>query len=179
MTTPPGIGAPDVTMIVVAAVAANGVIGDGGDLVWRNSEDMKRLKARTMGHTLVMGRKNFESIGRPLPGRRTVVLTRQPGWHHDGVIVVHDADAGLDEALDRIVRETGDPQVFIFGGGEIYAALMDRADELELTEIDDDHSGTVFFPEWDRTEWNEVSRDVRDGFAWVSYRRKAPRPASR
>jgi dihydrofolate reductase len=157
------------TVILVASVAANGVIGRGGDLAWRNSEDLRRLKTMTMGHTLVMGRRNYESIGRPLPGRRTVVLTRQPDWSADGVTVVHDAGPGLDAALDAITADTGDDTVFVFGGAEIYAALLGRVDVLELTEIDGELDGDVFFSAPDPDEWREESRERRDGFAWVRY----------
>ncbi|OJV26047.1 MAG: hypothetical protein BGO26_17535 [Actinobacteria bacterium 69-20] len=160
------------TMTVVAAVAANGVIGADGDLAWRNSADLRRLKALTMGHTLVMGRKNFDAIGRPLPGRRTVVLTRRADWAADGVTVVHDAGAELDAALAAIVADTGDTDVFVFGGGEIYAELIGRADALELTEIDAELPGDVFFPPVDWAEWTEVRREAQDGFAWVRYERR-------
>ncbi len=159
-------------MTVVAAVAANGVIGANGDLAWRNSADLRRLKALTMGHTLVMGRKNFDAIGRPLPGRRTVVLTRRADWAADGVTVVHDAGRELDAALASIVADTGDPEVFIFGGGEIYAELIGRADALELTEIDAELPGDVFFPAVDWAQWAEVRREAQDGFAWVRYERR-------
>lgn len=166
-------------LIVVASVAANGVIGRDGDLAWRNSADLKRLKAMTMGHTLVMGRRNFDSIGRPLPGRRTVVATRQPNWSWEGVTVVHSTGAELDAALRRIVRDTGDPVVFVFGGGEIYSSLIDRAQVLELTEIATDIEGDVFFPAFDRKEWREAAREQQDGFAWVRYERRADNsPAS-
>lgn len=163
------------TFVAVAAVAANGVIGADGDLVWRNSADLRRLKDRTMGHTLIMGRRNFDSIGRALPGRRTVVLTRQPGWQADGVTVVGDAGGQLDAALDRIVRDTGDETFFVFGGGEIYRALWDRTDALELTEIAAELDGDVSFPEVDPAEWREVSREQQDGFAWVRYERARER----
>jgi dihydrofolate reductase len=160
------------TLVVVAAVAANGVIGADGDLAWRNSADLRRLKALTMGHTLIMGRKNFEAIGRPLPGRRTVVLTRQPDWNRPGVTVVHDAAAGLDAALGRIAAETGDDLFFVFGGGDVYRELLPRADVLELTEIDAALPGDVHFPPvaWDA--WSEVDRDRQDGFSWVRYVRR-------
>ncbi len=163
------------TMILVAAIAANGVIGVGGDLAWRNSADLRRLKAMTMGHTLIMGRRNSDSIGRPLPGRRTVVLTRQSDWHVPGVTVVHDATAGLDAELDRIVAETGDDTFFVFGGAEIYRELLPRADVLELTEIDAAVPGDVHFPPVTWADWAEVSREVQDGFSWVRYDRRAPR----
>jgi dihydrofolate reductase len=160
------------TMILAAAVAANGVIGVDGDLAWRNSADLRRLKAMTMGHTLIMGRKNFDSIGRPLPGRRTVVLTRQPDWRHDGVTVVHDAASDLDAALRRIVAETRDDTFYVFGGGEIYRQLLPRAEVLELTEIDAALPGDVHFPDVAWQDWVEMSRDRQDGFAWARYERR-------
>lgn len=163
------------TMILVAAIAANGVIGADGDLVWRDSADLRRLKAMTMGHTLIMGRKNFDSIGRPLPGRRTVVLTRQPDWHAPGVTVVRDAAAGLDAALDEIVAETGDDVFFVFGGGDVYRELLPRVDVLELTEIDAALPGDVHFPEVAWSDWVEVRRDRQDGFSWVRYERRSQR----
>lgn len=163
-------------LIVTASVAANGVIGRDGDLAWRNSADLRRLKAMTMGHTLVMGRKNFDSIGRPLPGRRTVVVTRQADWTREGVTVVHDIGAEFDAALRRIVQETGDPLVFVFGGGEIYAGLIDRARVLELTEIGGRLEGDVYFPAVNRAEWRECSREEQDGFAWVRYERRIEPP---
>lgn len=159
-------------MIAVAAVAANGVIGRDGDLAWRNSEDLRRVKAMTMGHTLVMGRRNFEAIGRPLPGRRTVVLTRRPDWVAEGVTVVHDAGPGLDAALSAIATETGDDTVFVFGGAEVYAQLMDRVRVLELTEVDAALDGDVRFPAIDPADWREVARERREGFSWVRYERR-------
>ncbi|MEO7125900.1 MAG: dihydrofolate reductase [Nakamurella sp.] len=159
------------TMILAASVAPNGVIGVDGELAWRNSADLRRLKASTMGHTLIMGRKNYESIGRPLPGRRTVVLTRQRGWTVPGVIVVHDAAAELDAALDEIVAETGDDIFYVFGGGEIYRELLPRVDVLELTEIHAELRGDVYFPSVDYQQWTEVSRNPQDGFSWVRYQR--------
>lgn len=159
------------TLIVVAAVAANGVIGIDGDLAWRNSADLRRLKDMTMGHTLIMGRKNYDSIGRPLPGRRTVVLTRQREWQPGGVTVVHDAESELDAALAKIVTDSGDQTFFVFGGSHVYRELLPRADVLELTEIDAELPGNVVFPAVDWDQWREVSRDPQDGFAWVRYER--------
>src|SRR5699024_4249917 len=115
----PSRATPPLTFTAVASVAANGVIGAGGHLVWRNRDDLQHVKAMTMGHTLVMGRKNFESIGRALPGRRTVVLTRDRDWTAEGVTAVHDAGPGLDAVLARIATETGDGEVFVFGGAEV------------------------------------------------------------
>ena len=93
-------------LTLLAAVAANDVIGRDGDLAWRNSEDLRHVKAMTMGNVLLMGRRTFDSIGRPLPGRRTVVLTRQPDWSHDGVVVAHTVDDAV-LAADRVAAELG------------------------------------------------------------------------
>ena len=114
------------TVILVAAVGRNGVIGRDNDLPWRIREDLQHFKQLTLGHTLVMGRKTYDSIGRPLPGRRTVVVTRQLDWSADGVEVVHT----LEEAL----KYEGD--LYVAGGGEIYRQALPYADRLELTGYD-------------------------------------------
>lgn len=149
------------SIILIAAVGANGVIGRDNDLPWRIREDLQHFKQLTLGHTLVMGRKTYDSIGRPLPGRRTVVVTRQPDWAADGVQVVHT----LEEAL----KEEGD--LYVAGGGEIYRQALPYADRLELTEVDQSPTGDVTFPAFDRSDWTETARDPHDGFSFVSYRR--------
>jgi dihydrofolate reductase len=153
------------TVTLVAAVARNGVIGRSGDLAVRISEDLRRFKALTMGHTLVMGRKTWDSIGRALPGRRTIVVTRQPRWAAPGAEVAASVDLALALAL------AGDAEVFVVGGGEIYAQTIHRADALELTEVDAALDGDTYFPEIDRTAWAEAARESRDGFAFVRYER--------
>jgi dihydrofolate reductase len=150
------------TVILVAAVGANGVIGRDNDLPWRIREDLQHFKQLTLGHTLVMGRKTYDSIGRPLPGRRTVVVTRQPGWTADGVDVVHT----LEEALKY------DGHLYVAGGGEIYRQALPYADRLELTEVAQSPTGDVTFPSFDPADWTETARDPHDGFAFVSYRRR-------
>ncbi|MFC9689805.1 dihydrofolate reductase [Kribbella sp. NPDC056951] len=149
------------SIILIAAVGANGVIGRDNDLPWRIREDLQHFKQLTLGHTLVMGRKTYDSIGRPLPGRRTVVVTRQPDWAADGVQVVHT----LEEAL----KEDGD--LYVAGGGEIYRQAFPYADRLELTEVDQSPDGDVTFPAFDASDWTETARDPHDGFSFVSYRR--------
>ncbi len=149
------------SIVLIAAVGANGVIGRDNDLPWRIREDLQHFKQLTLGHTLVMGRKTYDSIGRPLPGRRTVVVTRQPDWSADGVRVVHT----LEEAL----TEGGD--LYVAGGGEIYRQALPYADRLELTEVDQCPAGDVTFPAFDRSDWTETARDPHDGFSFVSYRR--------
>jgi dihydrofolate reductase len=150
------------TVALIAAVARNGVIGVDGDLPWRLPEDLKRFKQLTLGHTLVMGRKTYDSIGRPLPGRATIVVTRQPGWTADGVRVAHSIE-------DALAQVEGD--AWVAGGGEVYAAAFPYADRLELTEVDLEPLGDAFFPGWDRSGWVEVGREQRDGFAFVTLTR--------
>jgi dihydrofolate reductase len=136
---------------VIAAVARNRVIGNGNQLPWRLPADLKRFKALTMGHVLIMGRKTFDSIGRALPGRTTIVITRDPTWKREGVEVAHS----LDEAL----AIAGAREVFIAGGAEIYAQSLARADRLQLTVIDADFEGDARFPEWDERAYQLVQRE--------------------
>jgi dihydrofolate reductase len=174
-------------IIVIAAVARNGVIGDGGRLPWRLPADMHHFRETTQGCPVIMGRKTWDSLPerfRPLPGRRNVVVTRNAAWHADGA----DAAASLDAALARVA---GAAKVFVIGGGELYALALPRADELVLTEIDTAFDGAdTFFPRFDRTAFIETERDPRtapDGirYAFVTYRRgaasarTAPRPGTR
>ena len=154
------------TVTLVAAVGRNRVIGRDNDLPWRLPEDLAHFKALTMGHTLVMGRRTFDSIGRPLPGRRTVVVTRRPDWTVEGVEVAHS----LPEAL-RLAVGDGDTEVFVVGGGQVYAEAMSVATRLLLTEIEQAPEGDTLFPEVNPADWSETSRDQRDGFAFVTYER--------
>jgi dihydrofolate reductase len=152
------------TITLIAAVSANGVIGREGDLAWRHREDLQRVKRLTLGRTLVMGRRTFDSIGRPLPGRRTIVITRQAGWAAPGVSVTHSVEEALEAARDT-------PEIVVFGGGELYAQLISRAHRLEITHIRDEIDGDTHFPAIDPTVWREVDREERGGFAWVTYTR--------
>ena len=149
------------SIILIAAVGQNGVIGRDNVLPWRIREDLQRFKQLTLGHTLVMGRKTYDSIGRPLPGRRTVVVTRQPDWSADGVDLTHS----VEEALKY------DGTLYVAGGGEIYRQALPYAEALELTEVDQSPDGDVTFPALDPATWTETARDPHDGFAFVSYRR--------
>jgi dihydrofolate reductase len=144
---------------VIAAVAENGVIGAGNKLPWRLPEDLKRFKALTMGHTLVMGRKTFDSIGRPLPGRTTIVITRDLAWTREGVTVAHNLD-------DAIALAQG--EVFIAGGGEIYAQAMARAERLYITHVKASVEGDTHFPAINDS-WRAVEREAHDGFDFVTY----------
>lgn len=154
------------TVTIVAAVAENGVIGRGGDIPWRLPGDLARVKRLTMGHVLVMGRRTYESIGRPLPGRTTVVVTRQANWRADGVLVAHD----LETAFELAARH--DSQVYVFGGADIYAGALDRTDRMVITWVDVAPEGDTRFPDVDWTQWDEASREAGVGFTVVEYERR-------
>jgi dihydrofolate reductase len=151
MTTKPP--APKIAMI--AAVARNGVIGREGGLPWRIPSDMGFFKRVTMGKPIVMGRKQFESVGRPLPGRANIVVSRQKTYRPEGVEVFSDFDAALDRAR-AVARTDGAKEVMIIGGGKIYALGMPVADRLYLTEVDAAPEGDTFFPQVDSERWQCV-----------------------
>ncbi len=155
-----------VEVVGIAAVARNGVIGADHDIPWRIPADWERFKALTMNHVLVMGRRTYDSIGRPLPGRVTLVVTRDRMWRSDGVRAVPT----LDEAFE-LAAELSPRTVFVAGGGEIYRAAWDRLTRLEITEVDAEPDGDVTFPTIDPAEWRETARTPHDGFAFVSYAR--------
>lgn len=153
-------------VVMVAAVARNGVIGDGPDIPWRLPGEQRLFKGLTWGHTLVMGRTTFESIGRPLPGRTTIVLTRSPDWTAEGVLVARD----LEEAL--ALADGLDGEVMVAGGGQVYAVALPVADEQVISEVDLEPAGDAFYPDFDRTEWVETSREHYDGYDRVTYSRR-------
>lgn len=155
------------TITLIASVAENGVIGADGDLAWRNSEDLRRFKSLTTGHPIVMGRRTFDSIGRALPGRRTIVVTRSAQWMADGVEVAHSMADALALA--------GDGDTFVIGGGEIYAQSIDLADRLEITHIEQALPGDTRFPAIALVDWERSRVQHREGFSFVTYRRR-PRP---
>ena len=158
---------------LVAAVARGGVIGRRGAIPWRIPEDMARFRERTTGHAVVMGRKTWDSLPErfcPLPGRRNVVVTRNPDWHADGA----ERAGSLDDAL-RVLED--EALVFVIGGAELYAEALPLVDELLLTEIDAEVEGDAFFPSWDRTAFEEASREQHVSetgtpFAFVTYERR-------
>jgi len=137
---------------LVAAVAANRVIGAGGKLPWRLPEDLRHFKALTLGHPVIMGRKTWESIGRPLPGRRSIVISRNSAYMAPGAEVV----TSLDDALGLC---DGAPEAFVIGGAELYRLALARADRLLITEIDHDFDGDTRFPAPDPAQWREAARD--------------------
>lgn len=159
------------TTTLVAAVARNGVIGVEGRLPWHLAGDLPRVKALTMGHVLVVGRVTYDSIGRPLPGRTTVVVTRQACWRpaneHTGAVLVA---ASADDALARAAEV--DDEIFVLGGAQIYAATLPSADVLDITWVDAEPHGDTYFPPVDWSQWSEVSRSAHDGWALARYRRR-------
>lgn len=136
---------------LIVAMQRNGVIGRDGDLPWHLSADLKRFKQLTMGHHIIMGRKTFESIGRLLPGRTSVVVTRQPDFQAAGAIVTHDVN-------DAIAAASDDEEAFIIGGAEIYHQALPLVDRIYLTEVEADVAGDARFPEFDRSQWTVVER---------------------
>lgn len=158
--------ATDKRIVLVAAVADNGVIGLDGDIPWRIPEDMKHFREVTTGNTLVMGRVTYESIGRPLPHRTNIVITRDPRWHAEGVVVVHS----LDEALAAAEAAPGD--VMVMGGAQIYEATMMLADVQILTEVHEEPEGDTYYPDFDRAEWQETRRDPHEGYDFVWLERR-------
>src|SRR5437763_776929 len=163
------------TISIIAIVAANGVIGRDNAMPWHMSTDLKRFKALTMGHHLIMGRKTFASIGRPLPGRTTIVVTRQDDFRADDAV----AAPSIDRALD-IAR--GDAEVFIAGGAEIYEQMIHRADRMYLTRVHADVEGDAFFPDFDDvTEWSLTDSEHHEPdeknplpYSFLTYERVAP-----
>jgi dihydrofolate reductase len=167
-----GITGPRISIIV--AVGRNGVIGRDGALPWRLPEDLKRFKALTMGHVMIMGRKTYESIGRLLPGRRSVIVSRQAGYAVEGATVA--------PSLAEAIAAAGEiPEVFVIGGGEIYRAALPSAHRLLVTEVDASPEGDAFFPAVDIAVWRETARVAHGpggtpdapGFAFVDYDRIA------
>jgi dihydrofolate reductase len=139
---------------IIVAMAKNRTIGINNTLPWRCPEDLKHFKALTMGHHMIMGRKTFDSIGKPLPGRTTVVVTRNQGLKIDGCIMAHS----LQEAIAACA---GDEEIFIVGGAELYAQALPLADTLYLTEIQQDVAGDAHFPAFDMNNWQETAREAR------------------
>jgi dihydrofolate reductase len=155
---------------LVASVARNGGIGRDGGLLVHLPGDLPRFKRLTLGAPIVMGRKTWQSIGRPLPGRRNIVISRDPTWHAEGA----EAATSLDEALAHAGPVD---RLSVVGGAEIYALALPRADGLELTEIDADLDADTFFPAWERSEFDEIARERHETaeglrYSFVSYRRR-------
>jgi dihydrofolate reductase len=168
-------------IVLIVAVADNGVIGANGAIPWRLKTDLRRLKAMTMGKPVVMGRKTFVSLRRPLPGRTNIVMTRDGDFRGPGAVVATSLEAAravaTGDALRRFVTE-----IAVIGGAEIYAQWMGCADRLEVTEVHARPAGDTRFPPIDKTVWEEVARvrnpagaDDNAEFSFVSYRRRKSR----
>lgn len=136
---------------IIVAMASNRTIGLNNTLPWHLPADLKHFKALTMGHHIIMGRKTYESIGKPLPGRTSVVVTRNADYSTPGVIVVHTLEAAIKACGD-------DKEIFVIGGAELYRQAINLADRIYLTEIDADISGDAYFTEFDRKLWQETER---------------------
>jgi len=141
---------------LIAALAKNRVIGIENHLPWRLPEDLAHFKALTLGHPILMGRKTFESLGRPLPGRTNIVITRNPDYCKDGCLVADSIPAALGLCADV-------DEVFFIGGAELYAQIIPLADRLYLTEVDVEAEGDAWFPDYDRSVFREVSRVSHTG----------------
>jgi len=145
----------DVKLSLIVAMAENRTIGRNNELPWRLSEDLKYFKSVTMGKPIVMGRKTFDSIGKPLPGRLNIVITRNTDWQHPGV----KAASSLQQAVAIAVEENPqDREVMVIGGEEIYRTALGQADRLYITRVQAKVEGDAFFPEYNESEWQEVSR---------------------
>lgn len=141
-------------VILVAAVAENRVIGNGPDIPWSIPGEQAEFKQLTMGHALLMGRTTFESIGRPLPGRTTIVLTSDRSWSHDGVLVAHSVQEALALADDL------EGELMVAGGAKVYDELLAHADLQMLTLVPLQPEGDALYPDYDATEWLEISREL-------------------
>jgi dihydrofolate reductase len=153
-------------LTLVAAYADNRVIGDRGRIPWHLSEDFAHFKTTTMGGVLVMGRATYDSIGRPLPGRTTIVVTRNRDWSADGVLVSHS----FADALDVAAGQAG--ETFVVGGAQLYEQALPLATHQVLTEVHLSPAGDTFYPAFDLDEWVETKREPRDGFTWVWWERR-------
>jgi len=166
-------------LVLVVAVAENGVIGRRGQMPWRISGDLKHFKAVTMGKPILMGRKTYDSIGKPLPGRTSIVLTRDKNWRAEGVLVGHSLDEVLKLANDD-AKKTDAREIAIVGGSALFEETLPIAAKIELTEVHASPEGDVLFPKYDRNAWRETRREGpmqgdKDEFAYsvVTLERKS------
>lgn len=139
-------------LTLIAAMSSNRVIGKNNELIWHLPADLKRFKSLTSGHHIIMGRKTFESVGRPLPNRTNIIVTRQEDYTVEGCIVVNSLEEGIQ-------KSSSDQQPFIVGGAEIYKQSLAYADKIELTIIDAEYDGDSYFPEIDLNKWKLVSEE--------------------
>jgi len=156
---------------LIVAMATNRTIGINKQMPWHLSADLKQFKKITMGHPIIMGRKTFESIGRPLPGRQNIVISRDISYQQEGCLVFNDLDAAVQHCADQ-------EEVFVIGGATLYAVTLERADRLYITQINQAFEGDTWFPEIDEADWLEVTReDINDDasvdfkYSFISYDR--------
>jgi dihydrofolate reductase len=159
---------------IIVAVSENGVIGLNNQLIWRLPDDLKRFKKLTLGHPMIMGRKTFESIGKPLPGRQSIIITRDKNFSFEGIIVVHS----LEDAIS-VAKGTGTDEAFFIGGGEIYQLVQPLCDKLYITEVHTITNGDTFFKIENPELWKEserISHDVDEkhalAFDFVDFEKK-------
>lgn len=162
-------------VVLIAALDRKRGIGKNNALLWHLPEDLQHFKRTTLGCPILMGRKTWDSIGRPLPGRLNVVITQNPNWRASGAEVAHSL-------ADALARVAGFPKVFVIGGGQIYCEALPLADALCLTEVDTQCDADTFFPEWSPAEFTQTRREAHQAqnglrYAFADYARLAPKPA--
>jgi dihydrofolate reductase len=151
-------------LTIIAAISENNVIGINGQLPWKIPEDLHRFKKLTMGNTIIMGRKTFESIGKPLPGRENIVLTRQPNYKEQGIILAH--------TIEEAIAISKNDSIYAIGGQEIYRATLPLANAMEITRVHRNYEGDTFFPEIDYSQWKLIDQEEWGDFSYMSYSRK-------
>lgn len=139
---------------IIAAMGRNRAIGFKNTLPWRLPADLQRFKQLTLGHHIIMGRKTYESIGRPLPGRTSIIITRQPDFQAEGCLIAHS----LDEAID-LAKSRGEQEAFIIGGAEIYAQALSKANRMYLTLVEAEPEADAFFPEFEEKAWEKTAEE--------------------
>jgi dihydrofolate reductase len=162
VVVPPHVGPKATRVYLVAAVAKNGVIGARGKLPWHLPEDLQHFKKLTLGHPILMGRRTWESLGKPLPGRENIVISRKPGFEAPGASVAASVEGAIALCM-------GEPVAFVIGGAGIYAASLPLADGLVLTEIDRDYAGDTRFPDWDRKAWRASQKETHTSSEGVRF----------
>jgi dihydrofolate reductase len=153
-----GTAVTEPRIALIWAMARNRVIGRGNTLPWRLPADMKHFRELTTGHPVLMGRKTFESLGRPLPNRTNIVITSDRHYAPQGCLVAHSPDEALALAVPHV--PPNDPEIFVIGGEQLYAQMLSRADRLYMTLVETDAEGDAWFPEIDLDKWREIERDL-------------------
>lgn len=159
---------------IIVAVSSNNVIGNKNQLIWHITEDLKHFKKTTLGAPVIMGRKTYESIGKALPGRKNIVITKKYNYKAEGCVLA----CSLEDAI-RLAKESNPEEVFIIGGSSIYQQAMDLADKLYVTKIEKEYEGDSFFPEIDLNRWDEIKKETLERgvnfeypFSFINYQRR-------